>query len=151
MVWCRQAINHYLSQCWLSFMSPYGVTRPQLRCMSPYGVTELNVSCFPTRGQMNPTLTHWDWVMHICVGTLTNIGSDNGLSPGRRQAIVRTNAGILLIGPLRTNFSAILIEIQAFSIWMNINFSHFLKFAITAPALLLLHPNLNVVKWYWDT
>ena len=34
---------------------------------------------------------------HICVSDLTNIGSDNDLSPGRRQAIIRTNAGILLI------------------------------------------------------
>ena len=48
---------------------------------------------------------------HISVGTNTNIGSDNGLSPSRRQAIIWTNAGILLIGPLATNFSEILIEI----------------------------------------
>ena len=56
-------------------------------------------------------LTHWGRVTHICVGNLTIIGSDNGLSPGRRQAIIWTNAGILLIGPLRANFSEILIEI----------------------------------------
>ena len=56
-------------------------------------------------------LTHWGGVMHICVNKLTIIGSDNGLSPGRRQAIIWTNAGILLIGPLGTNFSEILIEI----------------------------------------
>ena len=61
-------------------------------------------------------LTHWGRVTHICVGTLTIIGSDNGLSPERRQAIIWTNAGILLIGPLGTNFSEILIEIQAFSL-----------------------------------
>ena len=61
-------------------------------------------------------LTHWGRVMHICVGNLTIIGSDNGLSPGRRQAIIWTNAGILLIGPLATNFSEILIGIQTFSI-----------------------------------
>ena len=60
-------------------------------------------------------LTHWGRVTHICVGKLTIIGSDNGLSPERRQAIIRTNAGILLIGPLRTNFSEILIGIQTFS------------------------------------
>ena len=41
---------------------------------------------------------------------LTIIGSDNGLSPDRRQAIIWTNAGILLIDPLGTNFSEILIE-----------------------------------------
>ena len=53
--------------------------------------------------------------MHICVGKLTNIGSDNDLSPGRRQAIIWTNAGILLIGPLWTNFSELLIVIHTFS------------------------------------
>ena len=52
--------------------------------------------------------------MDICVCNLTLIGSDNGLSPGRRQAIIWTNAGILLIGPLVTNFSEILIEIRSF-------------------------------------
>ena len=61
-------------------------------------------------------LTHWGRVTHICVGNLTIIGSDNGLSPERRQAIIWTDAGILLIGPLGTNFSEILIEIQTFSL-----------------------------------
>ena len=52
---------------------------------------------------------------HICVSKLTITGSDNGLSPGRRQAIIRTNDGVLLIGQLGTNFSEILIEIYTFS------------------------------------
>ena len=52
---------------------------------------------------------------HICVGKLTIIGSDNSLSPGRRQAIIWTNDWILLIGPLGTNFSEILIGILTFS------------------------------------
>ena len=43
------------------------------------------------------------------------IGSDNGLSPDRRQAINWTNAGILLNGTLRTNFSEFLIQILPFS------------------------------------
>ena len=60
-------------------------------------------------------LTHWGRVTHICVDNLTIIGSDNGLSPGRRQAIIWTIAGILLIGPLGTSFSEILIGIQTFS------------------------------------
>ena len=63
----------------------------------------------------NIGLTHWGRVTHINVSKLTIIGSDNGLSPGRRQAIIWTNAGILLIGPIRTNFSEILIEINTFS------------------------------------
>ena len=56
----------------------------------------------------------WDRVTHICVSNLTTIASDNGLWPGRRQAITWTNAGILLIGPLGTNFSETLIKIQTF-------------------------------------
>ena len=59
-------------------------------------------------------LTHCGRVTHICVGNLTIIGSDNGLSPGRRQAIIWTNAGILLIGPLGTNFNEISIGIYTF-------------------------------------
>ena len=58
-------------------------------------------------------LTHWGQVTHICINELTVIGSDNGLSPGRRQAIIWTNAWILLIWPLGTNFSKILIEIYS--------------------------------------
>ena len=53
--------------------------------------------------------------MHICIIKLASIVSDNGLSPGRRQAIIWINAGLLLIGPLGTNFSEILIEIHTFS------------------------------------
>ena len=60
-------------------------------------------------------LTHWGRVTHICVSYIITIGSDNGLSPGRRQAIIWTNDGILLIGPLGTNFNEILIEIHTFS------------------------------------
>ena len=60
-------------------------------------------------------LTHWGRMMHICVSKLTIIGSDNGLSPLRRQAIIWTYAKILLIGPLGTNFSEILIKILTFS------------------------------------
>ena len=59
--------------------------------------------------------THRGRVTHICVGNLTIIGADNGLSPGRRQAITWTNVGILLIGPLGTNFSEILIGIHTVS------------------------------------
>ena len=64
--------------------------------------------------------THWGRLMHICIGNLTNIGSDNGLSPGRRQAIIwsrdRSNAGILLMGLIGTNFSEIWIQIEIFSL-----------------------------------
>ena len=52
---------------------------------------------------------------HICVGKLTTIVSDNGLSPVRRQAIIGTSAGMLLFGPLGTILSEISIGIQTFS------------------------------------
>ena len=50
MAWCRQATNHYLSQCWLNSLSPYGITRPQwvhpwltyIRVM-PFGHTDLEM------------------------------------------------------------------------------------------------------------
>ena len=60
-------------------------------------------------------LTHWGRVTHICVSKLAIIGSVNGLSPDRRQAIIWTNAGMLLIVTLRTNFNEILIEIHIIS------------------------------------
>ena len=60
-------------------------------------------------------LIHWGQVMHACVNKLTIIGSDNGLLPGRCQAIILINAVILLTGPLGTNFREILIKIHTFS------------------------------------
>ena len=60
-------------------------------------------------------LTHWGRVMHICVGKITIIVSDNVLYPLPVPSHIWTNAGLLLIGPLGTNFSEILIEILIFS------------------------------------
>ena len=59
--------------------------------------------------------THWGRVTHICISKLSIIGSDNGLSPDRHQAIIWTNAGILSIGNLERNFNEILIAIHTFS------------------------------------
>ena len=85
-----------------------------------YHMSALKNIAIPRRGLQTYTkhsklLTHWGRVTHICVSKLTVIGSDNGLSPDRRQAIIWTSAGILLIGPLGTNLSEILIEILTFS------------------------------------
>ena len=60
-------------------------------------------------------LTHWGQVMDIRVSKLNITCSDNGLSPGQCQAIIWTNAGILLIGPLGTTSSETLIKIHTFS------------------------------------
>ena len=60
-------------------------------------------------------LTHRGWVRYICFDSRTISGLDNGLAPGRHQAITWTNAGILLIGPLGTKLNEILIKIHTFS------------------------------------
>ena len=60
-------------------------------------------------------LTHWGPVTHVCVSKLTIIGWDNGLSLVGRQAIISTNAGILLIGNPGRNFNEISIKTHTFS------------------------------------
>ena len=55
-------------------------------------------------------LSHW--VMHQKKST--NIGSDNGLSPVRRQAIIWTNPIILSIRPQGTYFDEFSFKIQKF-------------------------------------
>ena len=88
------------------------------RCLKP-SITKiyLKITCLKFHSNLPGAneLTHWGWVTNICVGNLIIIGSDNGLPPGRRHAIIWTNAGILLIRSLGTNFSEILIEILTFS------------------------------------
>ena len=58
--------------------------------------------------------THWSLVTYICVSNSTIICLDNGLSPGRRQVTIWTNARMLLIWTLGTNFSEIISEINTF-------------------------------------
>ena len=50
--------------------------------------------------------------MHICASKLNIIGYDNCLSSGRRQAIIWTNIGMLIIRTLGINFSEVLSEID---------------------------------------
>ena len=86
----------------------------------------------------NVHLTHWERVTHIFIGKLTTIDSDNGLSPERQQAIICTNAGILSIGPLGTNFSEILIEIHISSFkTMYLKMSS-AKWRLFCPSLIVL-------------
>ena len=65
-------------------------------------------------------LSHWGRVTHICVGILTIIGSENGLSLGRRQAIIWTIAEKLLIGTTGTTVNEILIEMLYIFIHENV-------------------------------
>ena len=89
-------------------------------------------------------LTHWGRVTHICVGKQTIIGSDNGLSPGRRQAIIWTNAGILLIGSLGTNFNEISIKMLTFSFTK-------IRLKVSSAKQRPFCLGLNVLTPSWDT
>ena len=99
--------------------------------------------CILKRLDLND-LTHWGRVTHICVSKLNIIGSDNGLSPGRRQAIIWINAGILLSGPLATNFSEILIEIYIFSLkkmYMEMSSGNRRPFCLGLKVLMPVYPS----------
>ena len=95
-------------------------------------------------------LTHWVRVMHMCVGKLTIIGSDNGLAPGRHQAIIWTNARILLIWPKGTNLNEILIKIHIFSfkkIHFNMSSGKWRPFCLGLNVL----TNVEKVPWWHRT
>ena len=111
------APSHYLNQCWLFIIEARWnlvhdnfaetVLHITWNKMFENRIWYLKILYFPGTKE----LTHSGRVTHICVSRLTITGSDNDLSPGRSQAIIWTNAGILLIGPSGTNFSENLIEI----------------------------------------
>ena len=61
--------------------------------------------CEVSVGWSRSTKSLWPSDAYIYINDLTIISSDNGLSPDRHQAIIWTNAGILLIGHLEINFN----------------------------------------------
>ena len=74
-------------------------------------------------------ITHWGWMTHICVTKkISIIASHNGLSAGLHQAIIWTNAAMLLIWTLGTNIS---------EIWNKIHTILFKK----------MHLKMSSVKW----
>ena len=101
-------------------------TNQYLGILSDLMVRTISITLFTGGGVLAPILnatsgfdqvafsTHWGRVTDICVSKLTIIGSDNGLSSGRRQVLIWTHAGIGLTGPLGTNLSDIVVEIQTF-------------------------------------
>ena len=96
-------------------------------------------------------LIHWGRVTHICVTKLTIIGLDNGLSPGRRQAIIWTSTEILLIGALGTNVSEIWIKIDAFSLKkMHLKMSSGKRRPSYLGLNVLTNRPLNVGAWTYD-
>ena len=65
-------------------------------------------------------ICNFDFVFQNAGVLVVLVGSDNGLSPAQHQAIIWTNAGILLISPLGTNFSETLITIQTFCLGLSV-------------------------------
>ena len=96
----------------------------------------------PHGRRKRPSDAEWGRVTYICVGNQTIIGSDNGLSPGRRQAITWTNVAILLIGPPRSKLR-----------W-NVNRNSYIfiqenpfENVVWKMAAILSRP--QCVNWYW--
>ena len=111
MAWGRQETIHYLSQCWPRVLTPYGVTLPQR-----YNNVILHIA-LSTGYKSDYELTKVIFPICRIYASMNwfSIGSGNGLAPNRRQAITWTNAGLLSIGFLKTNFSEIWIGILSFS------------------------------------
>ena len=121
MAWCWP--SHYLNQWWLFFFTHICVTRPQW-----------------VKLLWNIALIHWGRVTHICIGNIAIIDSDNGLSPGGHKAIISTNAVLLSIGPLGTNFSEISMKSLIFS-------SKKMYLKIASAKWRPYCRGLNVLKW----
>ena len=82
---------------------------------------------------------------------LNIIRSGNGLSPGRCRAIVWTNAGILLIGPMGTNLSEILIEIITFSFKkMQLKMASANGVYFVSASMCKIKNELNILYILWD-
>ena len=96
--WCRWKLGTLDSWHWLVYMG---------RCK-----INLIVGHFGNKALLQ--LIEAEWRIYASLNWVI-IGSDNGLSPVRRQAIIWTNVGILLIWPLGTNFNEMFIEIHTFS------------------------------------
>ena len=119
IIGAHQTASHYLNQCW-NIIGPVGTNFSRILIeIDKFSFKKMHLKMC---GRWRPSclslsvLTHWGRVTHIYVSKLIIIGSDNGLSPDRRQAIIWTNARLLSIGPLRTYFNENLIKIHQFSL-----------------------------------
>ena len=95
-----------------------------------------------------------EWPIYASVNYAI-IGSDNGLSPGRRQAIIWTNVGILLSGSLGANFSEIFIQVYRFSfkkMHLNMSSAKWRPFCLGLKVLnlLVLKPEYSDITTFVD-
>ena len=109
----QSSIVYFLSSC-LDYMYKESQLRLRDICLAILPVSFLKTYCnimiwWKIALGNSGYGAHIDGLVQDCSNPTVN------LSPDRRQAIIRTNAGILLIEPLWTNFSEISIEIHTFS------------------------------------
>ena len=93
----RPSVSTMLTKYWLFWTSFY-TDMLQLKgaILEDKNIFWIKITQFINSLRPLPSLlTHWGPVTHICISKQTIIGSDNGLSPGCRRAIIWTNAGIL--------------------------------------------------------
>ena len=157
--------NVHLQTSWNQWMnrfiigSDYALLGLQREAITRSGYDLLSITS-KCANSVTQEWTHWGRVTHICVDNLTIIVSDNGLSPGRRQAIIWNNAGILLIGPLETNFSDMLADIITFSfkkMYLNVSSAKWWPFCFGRNVLkgtfycsqnCIIKPYLHDVGWF---
>ena len=130
--------SNYLKRCWLKTVGPLGTNVSEIwfKKIQLKMVSEKWKPFCPCLS----VLTHWGWVTHIWKSNITIIGWDNDLPPGRCQAIIWTNAGIVLTGRLGTNFREMLIKIYIFSIkkmHFRMLFVKYLPFCLCLNVLML--------------
>ena len=141
--WCQQLHQRWMRMLSKMFQITHETTIAMTRSKFPdFSLTFHNIFNFPwpiTKFPDNSLTFAWYGISLTFPWPLdtlyTIIGSDNGLLPSWRQAIFWTNTGILLIGPLGTNFSEIFIRIKTFSL-MNM----YLKVSSAKVAAILPQP-----------
>ena len=82
MAWCLQATSHYLSQCWLNSLSPYGVASAQWVNVANCQLTLMMF--WAQRHHGHGIVTSWQWYLTQC------FVSNNSNSP---WANVASNSG----------------------------------------------------------
>ena len=114
--------SHHRNHCWFIvnwFQSLWTSFNGILIRIEVFSFSEIYLKILPAKWlpvHSSPNISsHWGLVAHKYISRLIIIGADNGFLLGQCQAIIWTNTGILLIGPLGTNFSELLIKIYSFS------------------------------------
>ena len=100
--------------------------------------------------QVSWAVNHGGRIMHICASKLPFTGPDNGLSPSRRQTIIWTNAGILLIRPSATNFCEISIKIKKSFIHDNALLSAKWRLFCVGLNVWMISITFPLISWYYS-